>query len=33
VIPTWIAVREHVPVESKKNYSSDEDIARSVPSS
>jgi hypothetical protein len=29
VPPTWIAVREHVPVESEKIYQSDEDRIQS----
>ena len=28
VVPTWFAVREHVPVESEKIYRSDEDLAQ-----
>lgn len=25
MVPTWIAVREHTPVEAEKNYGSDEE--------
>jgi hypothetical protein len=28
VFPTWLAVREHVPVEIEKNYGSEEEIAQ-----
>ena len=28
MFPTWLAVREHVPLEIEKNYGSEEEIAQ-----
>jgi hypothetical protein len=28
VFPTWLAVREHTPVEAEKNYGSEEEITQ-----